>query len=86
MYLNTLKCTSNCTIKERQNNLCVTNYIPRKEDNMNMLDVMLKQVRYELFNNFDPSTVNGSPIQENNVKISITRKDKDSNDENEINL
>ena len=81
-----LKCTSYCTIKERQNKVCKTNYIPKKEDNINIFDIILGQIREELFNNFDLTTVDGTPIQEKSASITITRKRKASNSANDINL
>ena len=83
---NELKCTLYCTIKERQNKVCKTNYIPKKEDNINIFEIILGQIRQELFNNFDPTTVDGTPIQEKSASITITRKRKASNSANDINL
>ena len=80
LFLDSLKCTSSCTIKERQNNLCITNYITTKDDDFNIFDVVLEQVRYEIENNFDETVVNGNPIKENGLSIIITRtKDNDIN-------
>ena len=84
--LDTLKCTPSCTIRERQNNLCITNYFPKKEDNFNILDIVINQTRYELFNNFDPSVVNGKFIKEKGAKIIIKRTNEKNEDDNDIDL
>ena len=86
LNINELKCTSTCSIKERQNKLCITNYIPRKDDDINIFNIILEQSRLELLNNFDYSTVDGAPIKEDLASITITRTKKENNDPNDINL
>ena len=86
LYLDSLKCTSGCTIIERQNKICIANYIPTKEDNFNILDKVIEQTRYELFNNFDPSVVNGKFIEENGAKIIIKRTNEGNDNDNAIDL
>ena len=86
LYLDTLKCTSGCTILERQNNLCITNYFPKKEDNFNILDIVINQTRYELFNNFDTSVVNGKFIKERGAKIIIKRTNEKNEGDNDLDL
>ena len=81
LYLNLLKCTPNCTIAERQDNLCIINYFPNAEDNFNILDIVIQQTRHELFNNFDSSVVNGKYIKEKGANMIIKRtNDKIEND------
>ena len=86
LYLDTLICTGHCTIAQRQNNLCITNYFPSKEDNFNILDVVINQTRYELFNNFDHSVVNGKAIKEPGANIIIKRSDDKGGSDNELDL
>ena len=86
LYLDSLKCTQNCTIKERQSMLCITNYISTKDDNFNIFDIVISQVRHEIENNFDKTVVNGNPIKERGATIKIIRTGQDSDDDNVINL
>ena len=86
ILLDTLICSPYCTITQRQNNLCIANYIPRKEDNFNILDKVIEQTRYELLNNFDASVVNGKSINEEGAKIIIKRTNDKKDNENYIDL
>ena len=81
-----MKCTPNCTIAERQNNLCVTNYFPNKEDNFNILDKVIEQTRYELLNNFDASVINGKFIKEKGGKLIIKRTNEKNENDIDIDL
>ena len=85
LYLDKLKYTDICSINERQKKICITNYFPSKDDNLNIFDLILDQTRFELYNNFDPRVVNGEPIEENGVSIIITKINGENND-NIINL
>ena len=86
LFLDTLLCTDSCSIIQRQRNLCVANYIPKKEDNFNILDLVINQTRNELFNHFDIEVVNGLPIKEKGASIIIKKTtDKNEND-NDIDL
>ena len=67
LLLDSLQCVLNCTISQRQNKLCITNYITKKEDNYNVYDLIIRQIRKELTNNFDNSLLNGNVIKENGV-------------------
>ena len=49
LLVETLECVSHCTIKQRQNKLCITYYIFSKEINYQILN----QTRSELLNNFN---------------------------------
>ena len=86
LLLDTLKCTANCTIIKRQNNLCIANYFPKGEDNFKILDKVIEQTRYELLNDFDPAIMNGKSINENGAKIIIKRTNEKNENDYEINL
>ena len=76
-----LKCVYNCTIKERQNKICITNYVSsNQEDDYDIFDIIINQTRNELTNNFDESVINGIPIKEKEIKIILTKTDNQGND------
>ena len=76
-----LKCVYNCTIKERQNKICITNYVSsNQEDDYDIFDIIINQTRNELTNNFDESVINGIPIKEKETKIILTKTDNQGND------
>ena len=77
-------CTSNCTIKQRQNKVCIRDFISKVEDNAEILDSIIKQTKNELLNNFNESVVNGEPILDGGVNITKTKKENISEDD--INL
>ena len=49
LLIDSLECVSQCTIKQRQNKLCITNYIFDKEVNNNIFDKVISQTRNELY-------------------------------------
>ena len=78
LLFESLECVSYCTIKQRQNKLCVTYYIYSKEDNYEIFNEVISQTRNELLNNFDASVVNGGIINENGDNITIGRTQKEN--------
>ena len=86
LILASLKCVLNCTISQRQNKLCITNYITKKDDNFNIYDLVIEQIRNELKNNFDENVVNGNKIRENGADITITKTKKENIKDDDINL
>ena len=78
LLVESLECTSYCTIKQRQDKLCVTYYIQSKEVNYQIFDKVISQTRNELLNSFDASVVNGGIINENGDNITITRTEKEN--------
>ena len=79
-------CTSNCTIKQRQNKVCIRDFISKVEDNEEILDSIIKQTKNELLNNFNESVVNGEPILDGGMNITITKTKKENISEDDINL
>ena len=69
------ECILNCTIIERQKEQCVINYFNNTDKEFNSFDIIIKQIRYELTNNFDNSVVNNKTIKEKDFKITITKSD-----------
>ena len=86
LLVQSLECVSNCTITQRQNNLCVTYYIFSQEVNYQIFDEVISQTRYELMNDFDLSVVNGGLINENGDIITITRTKKENTNDNDFYL
>ena len=83
LLVDTLECVSQCTIKQRQNKLCVIYYMFSKEVNNNIFNEVVSQTRNELLNDFDLSVVNGNIINENGdiIRISRTKKDNTIDDD-----
>ena len=86
LLLDSLECISNCSINQRQNKLCITNYINKKGETINIFDIIINQTRNELMNNFDKSVVDGNKINEKKLNITITRTKKENIKDNDINL
>ena len=86
LILASLKCVLNCTITQRQNKLCITNYITKKDDNFNIYDLVIEQIRNELKNNFDEIVVDGNKIREKGADITITKTKKKNINDDDINL
>ena len=85
LLVGSLECVSQCTIKQRQNKLCVTYYRFSQEVNNNILNEVLSQTRNELLNDFDESVINGDIINENGDIIRFSRTTKyNMNDEDDI--
>ena len=76
-----MECVSHCTIKQRQNKLCITYYIFSKEVNYQIFDKVISQTKNELLNNWDKSVVDGDIINENGDNITITKTLKEYNDD-----
>ena len=51
--IESLDCVLNCSISERQNELCVSGYTPRNNSDYNVFNKILEQTKIELKNNFD---------------------------------
>ena len=84
---NILNCVSECSIKERQNCLCITNYISNnKKENFEIFDKIINQIRYELTNNFDITVIKGLPIKEAESQIIITTTNNQIDNGNTIYL
>ena len=81
-----LECVSYCTIKQRQNKLCITDYHYSNDINFQIFDEVVSQTRKELLNNFDSSVVNGGIINENGDNITITLTEKEDKKDNGIYL
>ena len=83
LLVDTLECVSQCTIKQRQNKLCVAYYMFSKEVNNNIFNEVVSQTRNELLNDFDLSVANGNIINEYGdiIRISITKKDNTIDDD-----
>ena len=81
-----LECVSHCTIKQRQNNLCITYYNFSIKINYQIFEEVINQTRFELLNNFDESVVNGNIINENGDNITITRTQQENNNDDGIYL
>ena len=81
-----LKCVLPCTIKERQDKLCITDYHYSKENNYLIFDEVVSQTRNELLNNYDPSVVDRGIINEDGDIITITRTQKEDKGDNGIYL
>ena len=80
-YFELLKCVYNCSIRERQNKICITNYVSsNQEDDYDIFDIIINQIKNELTNNFDESVINGNPIKEKETKIILTKTDNQGND------
>ena len=73
------KCVYDCKIRERQNEICITDYINKKDDNFSTFDIILYQTRNELIINFDKSVINGNIIKEKGINISITQTNQLNN-------
>ena len=86
LLINSLECVSHCTIKQRQDQLCVTYYIYSKEVNYHIFDEVISQTRNELLNSFDVSVVNGGIINEDGDNITITRTQKENMNDDGIYL
>ena len=86
LLIETLNCVAHCTIKQRQDKSCVTYYLYSKEINYRIFDEVVSQTRYELLNNFEPSVVNGSIINENEDNITITRTQEENMNDDGIYL
>ena len=75
-----LECVYFCTIRERQNKICITNYISNnKKDYYYIYDLIINQTRNELANNFNESLINGIPIKERELEIILTKTDNQGN-------
>ena len=77
--IESLDCVLNCSISERQNELCVSGYTPRNNSDYNVFNKILEQTKIELKNNFDNSVINGNPIYESNSKMIITKTNNENN-------
>ena len=86
LLIDTLECVPTCTIKQRQNKLCITNHISKNEDKDKILDKIISQAKDELISNFDKLIFDGNVINENKLNISLTRTKKENTDDNDINL
>ena len=79
ILIESLDCVLNCSISERQNELCVSGYTPRNNSDYNVFNKILEQTKIELKNNFDNSVINGNPIYESNSKMIITKTNNENN-------
>ena len=67
------ECVSYCTIKQRQNKLCLILNIYSEEVNYHIFDEVINQARNELLKEFDRSVINGDIINIYGDNITITR-------------
>ena len=86
LLIESIECTSTCSIKQRQNKLCITNYFNKIEDNFNVFDLVVNQIKNELINNFDESLANGNKIYEKGMNISLSKMKKENTGYDEINF
>ena len=86
LLIDSLECVPTCTIKQRQNKLCITNHISKNEDKDKILDKIISQAKDELISNFYKLIFDGNVINENKLNISLTRTKKENTDDNDINL
>ena len=86
LLVESYKCVSYCTIKQRQNKSCLTLNIFSEEANYHIFDEIINQIRNELLNEFDPSVVNGGIININEDNITITRTEKENKNDDGIYL
>ena len=80
LFVESLECVSHCTIKQRQDKLCVTYYTHSKEVNYQIFDTVMSQTRNELLTAFDLIVVDRDIINENGDNITITRTEKLNDD------
>ena len=80
LFVESLECVSYCTIKQRQDKLCVTYYTHSKEVNYQIFDTVMSQTRNELLTAFDLIVVDRDIINENGDNITITRTEKLNDD------
>ena len=86
MLIDSLNCVSTCTIEQRQNKFCMTNYNTKNQESNEVIDTVINQIRDQLINNFDESIVGEKQINENGVNISINKLNNENMDDNDINL
>ena len=67
-----MECVDYCSISQRQNKLCITNYFDPDYNN-DIIDTVIDQTRSELLNDFNSSVINGNMINEYGVNITLTR-------------
>ena len=73
------KCISQCKISERINNECITIYKDDNDnDNLNYFDLIIEQIKEELMNNFDESSVNKKIANENDINIFLLKLNSDN--------
>ena len=70
------KCVSHCSILEREKHECITNYKDKK-GNFNGFDLVIEQIREEVINNFDESTINKKISRENDADIFLIKLNYD---------
>ena len=82
------ECTSTCSMMQRQNKLCITDYINQEKNNddNNIYDLVINQIKNDLLNNFDESLVNGNIIHEKGINISLTKTKNENERNDQINL
>jgi len=80
------ECVSYCTIKQRQNKLCLILNIFSEEVNYHIFDEVINQARNELLKEFDSSVINGGIINIFGDNITITRTEKENKNDDGIYL
>ena len=86
----TQQCVSNCSISDRQNNLCIINYISEdKEESVSVKDEVISNIREDLTNNFNTSDIDEAGdiiIEEKGMKVTITSTENQKENEKNPNI
>ena len=88
--VNTQECVKNCSINERKNKICITNYISEEEDkeSTTVQDAAINNIREDLTSGFDTSDIDKGGdiiIEEKGIKLTITTTENQKNSENNKN-
>ena len=76
LLISKAKCVSHCSILEREKHECITNYKDKK-GNFDGFDLVIEQIREEVINNFNESTINKKISRENDADIFLIKLNYD---------